>query len=108
MGRWRRGQRQVKRQKVKSKIQEIELILCISRDMLAYIANTYGTSFIQTHPSIRRDIAGFATNIIRQSSKVFDKFMLLCKTKPIFQKSQVSISLIATRDYEKNNELDTW
>jgi len=44
-----------------------------SRDLFAYAVNTYGTSFMQTYPSIRRDIAGFATNFALQLSKVFDK-----------------------------------
>jgi len=39
------------------------------RSLIAYIANTYGTSFMQTH-------------IIRQLSKVFDKLVFFCKTKP--------------------------
>jgi hypothetical protein len=54
------------------KIQQTEWIIC-SRDVFAYIANAYGTSFIQTY-------------IIRHLSKVFDKSTFLYKTKPIWEK----------------------
>jgi len=55
--------------------------------LFAYIVNTYGTSFMQTYPSIRRDIAGFATNIVRQLSKVFDKSALFYAKQSQFPKS---------------------
>jgi len=46
------------------------------KDLFAYIANTYGTSFTQSHSAL-------------QLSKVFYKSALfLCKTKPIFKKAK--------------------
>jgi len=52
-----------------------------SRDLFAYIAITYGTSFMQTH-------------IVRQLSKVFDKSAFFCKTKPIYTRQKFTQALL--------------
>jgi len=55
------------------------------RDMFTYIANTYGTSFAQTHIirqlHLRRTIV---ENILVLPQVQINLF--LCKTKPIFEK----------------------
>jgi len=70
-------------------------IICFSGDMLAYIANTYGTSFIQTHISL-------------QLSRTFYKSAYFYAKQSQFLKKSNGCKVNYIKWLWEKNEQDTW